>query len=160
MISKILQANINCSNLERSLEFCRLLGFRVNLRLREGANPAIDRGFGLENSYGRGALLILGHDLRVTRLQLIEWRRPKSRAKPYAKVNHLGICRIVLTTCNLGREYRRLKAHGVKFIAEPQVLHTGVGAARFACFYDPDGTVLELIEFKRESSTLPASASA
>jgi extradiol dioxygenase family protein len=95
--------------------------------------------------------LVLRDDNR-TRLQLIEWKRPRSRAKPYAKVNHLGICRVVLTTRDIAREYRRLRAKGVKFISEPQILYTSVGEARFACFYDPDGTVLELIEFKRSNS--------
>jgi glyoxylase I family protein len=147
VLSAILQINVNCSNLERSLAFYQMVGFKLGARLRDGANAAIDRGFGLKHSYGRGALLLLGGAPRLTRIQLIEWQRPPSRGKPYLKVNHLGLCRVVISTKDLDAEYARLLHNDVKFISEPQLLHTGAGDARFACFYDPDGTVLELIEF-------------
>jgi hypothetical protein len=44
-----------------------------------------------------------------------------------------------------------LKRKGVRFISEPVVLKTPAGDTPYACFYDPDGTILELIEPVRPS---------
>jgi glyoxylase I family protein len=147
MLTAISHVNINCSNFDRSLAFYEMLGFKVALKLREGTNPELDRGFGLINGWGKGAMLALGDNPRGSRIQLIEWRRPRSRAKPYAKLNHLGICRVVIMTTALRSIHAELVAKGVKFIDEPRLLHTKPGDALFACLYDPDGTILELIEY-------------
>jgi catechol 2,3-dioxygenase-like lactoylglutathione lyase family enzyme len=88
----------------------------------------------------------LGEDPRSTRLDLIEWKRPASKSKPYAKLNHLGIARVALYTKNLYETYEELKSKGVRFLSEPVVLRTPAGDAPFVCFYDPDGSILELIE--------------
>ena len=56
------------------------------------------------------------------------------------------IARIALFTKGLRDEYQRLKGEGVEFISEPVVIRTAAGRALFTCFYDPDGTILELIE--------------
>ena len=47
-------------------------------------------------------------------------------------------------------EMQRLKENGVRFLSEPASV-TLPGApmtSRFVCFFDPDGTVLELVENK------------
>jgi glyoxylase I family protein len=151
MLKAISHVNINCSDLDRSLAFYEMLGFEVALKLREGTNPELDRGFGLANAWGRGAMLALGGNPRATRIQLIEWKRPRGRARPYAKLNHLGICRVVVMTTDLVRMHGELRAKGVKFIDEPRPLQIKSGQAWFSCLYDPDGTVLELIEYSPSS---------
>jgi hypothetical protein len=40
--------------------------------------------------------------------------------------------------------YEKLKANGTEFLSEPQLM----GDSSFVCFKDPDGTILELIQFK------------
>ena len=40
-----------------------------------------------------------------------------------------------------------LKRHGVRFLSEPVSPGLAGGRQQFVCFYDPDGTVLELMEF-------------
>ena len=42
--------------------------------------------------------------------------------------------------------YHALRGKGIEFEAEPQEIDI-VGAKRFVLFRDPDGTLLELIEF-------------
>ena len=150
MIKSLFHVNVNCSNFERSLRFYQMLGFRVVLDIpavTEGAaNSDTSRGLGFPESVARAAIMSLNDDPHSTRLDLIEWSKPRDEAKPYARLNHLGIARIALSTKRLRDEYARLKREGVEFISEPVVIRTGAGTALFACFYDPDGTVLELIE--------------
>jgi catechol 2,3-dioxygenase-like lactoylglutathione lyase family enzyme len=149
MIKGIFHVNINCSNFERSLEFYKMLGFNVAVDIPEGGSDDMNKGLGLKNAIGRAAIMQLGDGPRGTRLDLIEWKSPASKGKPYAKLNHLGIARVALFTKDLPETYEELRSKGVKFISEPVVLHTAAGDARYACFYDPDGTILELIEFMR-----------
>jgi len=131
-------------------------GLRGAVRLSEGRKMDPDPGLGPKKGRGRAALLLIGDDPRATRIDLIEWKSPSSRGKPYPKLNHLGIARVALRTRDLRATYEELKSKGVKFISEPVVLHTPVGDSLFACFYDPDGTILELIEFMPRTTQLPA----
>ena len=151
MIKSLFHVNVNCSNFERSLRFYQMLGFKVAVDIPEvteggGRTSDTGRGLGLPDSNARAAIMTINDDPHATRLDLIEWSKPRDEAKPYARLNHLGIARIALSTKRLRDEYARLKREGVEFISEPVVIRTGAGTALFACFYDPDGTVLELIE--------------
>ncbi len=147
MIKGVFHVNINCSNFERSLEFYKMLGFKVAVDIPEGGSPEMNKGLGLEGGIGRAAIMQIGDDPRGTRIDLIEWKSPRNEEKPYAKLNHLGIARIAFFTKGLDKMCGDLKAKGVKLISEPVPMRTGAGSARFVCFYDPDGTILELIEF-------------
>jgi glyoxylase I family protein len=148
MIKSLFHVNVNCSNFERSLTFYKMLGFKVVLDIPAVGSSTSDtgRGLGLPNSVARAAIMTLSDDPHATRLDLIEWTTPRDDAKPYAQLNHLGIARIALFTKGLRDEYQRLKGEGVSFISEPVTIRTGAGEALFACFHDPDGTILELIE--------------
>jgi glyoxylase I family protein len=151
MIKSLFHVNVNCSNFERSLRFYKMLGFKVVLDIpavgkSEAGESETGRGLGLPDSVARAAIMTLSDDPHATRLDLIEWSKPRDNAKPYAQLNHLGIARIALFTKGLRAEYQRLKGEGVSFISEPVTIRTGAGTALFACFYDPDGTILELIE--------------
>jgi len=150
MIKSLFHVNVNCSNFERSLRFYQMLGFKVAVdipEVTEGSRASdTGRGLGLPDSNARAALLVLSDDPHATRLDLIEWKKPRDDDKPYARLNHLGIARIALFTKGLREEYARLQREGVNFISEPVIIRTGSGKALFACFYDPDGTILELIE--------------
>jgi catechol 2,3-dioxygenase-like lactoylglutathione lyase family enzyme len=150
MIKGIFHVNINCSNFERSLEFYKMIGFKVAVDIPEGGSAEMDRGLGLKNGVGRAAIMQLGNDPRGTRLDLIEWKSPSSKGKPYPKLNHLGIARVALFTKDLRETYEELKGKGIRFISEPVVLRTPAGDTLYACFYDPDGTILELIEPARQ----------
>jgi glyoxylase I family protein len=147
MIKALFHVNVNCSDFERSLQFYKMLGFKVALDIPEvGDGSDTARGLGLPGSTARAAIMTLSDDPHATRLDLIEWKSPRDAEKPYARLNHLGIARIALFTRELREEYQRLKGEGVRFISEPVTIRTGAGDALFACFYDPDGTILELIE--------------
>src|SRR5215813_13230337 len=147
MIKSIFHININVKDFDRSLAFYQKLGFKVVLNIGEGPNPANDKGLGIPNSVGRAALLSLSDDPRATRIDLIEWKQPKTEGEPYPHLYHTGAARIALFTKNLDEEYQRLKQDGVEFVSEPVILRFRNGAgSKFCCFKDPDGTFLELIE--------------
>ncbi len=147
MIQSIFHVNINVSDFERSLAFYQMLGFRVVNDLGTGSSPQLDAGLQIPNGQARAALLMLGDNPHATRIDLIEWKQPKTDGTPYPHLAHAGIARIALKTKNLMQEYADLKAKGVEFLSPPQETILGGGMTRFVCFHDPDGTVLELIEF-------------
>jgi glyoxylase I family protein len=141
-IEGIFHVNVNCSNLDRSLAFYQMLGFRVVQDMLSGGGPKLDKGMGLAKVRARGALMAIGDDKRRTLLDLIEWENPKTEGKAYPHLAHIGVCRIALRTPNVPKVYEELKSKGVEFMSEPQVFDGGVA---FVCFRDPDGTFLELI---------------
>jgi len=147
MIKSVFHVNINVKDFDRSLEFYKMVGFKVILDIGEGPNKGNDIGLNIPNSVGRAALLALSDDPRATRIDLIEWKQPVTAGVPYAHLYHTGINRLALFTKNIEEEYARLKAAGVEMVSEPVVMSAGKKAgAKFFCFKDPDGTYLELIE--------------
>src|SRR5262245_3376710 len=147
MIKSIFHININVKDFDRSLVFYQKLGFKVVLNIGEGANPANDKGLGIPNSVGRAALLSLSDDPHATRIDLIEWKQPKTEGAPYPHLYHTGAARIALFTKNLDEEYGRLKKEGVEFVSEQVMLRfRDAGGIKFWCLKNPDGTFLESIE--------------
>lgn len=147
MIKSVFHVNINVKNFDRSLDFYKMLGFKVVLDIGAGPNKGNDIGLNIPNSVARAALLALSDDPRATRIDLIEWKQPVTEGAPYAHLYHTGINRLALFTKNIDEEYARLKAAGVEMVSEPVVMSAGRRAgAKFFCFKDPDGTYLELIE--------------
>ncbi len=162
---QIFHINVNCSNLDRSLEFYKAIGFKELLDFNKKTNalatkkidekkapvePGLGPALGLpEESRGRARLLVLGDDPRATRLDLIEWIDPKAEGQPYPHLAHLGIARICFKVKDAWQAYKELKTRGVEPFTEPH--ETGLGGTRqtFFCCTDPDGTVLEFMEFKK-----------
>jgi catechol 2,3-dioxygenase-like lactoylglutathione lyase family enzyme len=82
VIESIFHINVNCTNLDRSLDFYKTLGFTVIRDLNEVGSEKLRRGLRIPDSRGRAVLLILGDNPRSTHLDLIEWKNPK----------HAGMC--------------------------------------------------------------------
>ena len=134
---------VNASNFERSLAFYQLLGFKVLRDNRDVIWPAIvGENFGMPVAQGRGALLGLGDGEHHTRLDLIEWLEPRwtNPAGPVPRI-------LALRTRNVRAAYADLKAQGVEFIREPRDPDPSIGVESVVCCLDPDGLVVELIEY-------------
>jgi len=144
-IKDVFHVNVNCTNLERSRAFYEQVGFKVVVELGLGGGADMVRGLGLpEGSKAKAVRMMLEPDKpRGTRLDLIEWVTPATQGSPPPDLAHAGAARIALWTIGIDEEYERLKAAGVEFLSEP----VGMPGARFCCFKDPDGTILELIDF-------------
>ena len=147
MIKSVFHVNVNVTDFDRSLAFYKMLGFKVVLDIGEGPNKGNDVGLNIPDSTARAALLSLSDDPRATRIDLIEWKQPRTAGEAYPHLYHAGIARIALFTKNIDEEYQRLKDAGVALVSEPVTIRFGNKAgAKFFCFKDPDGTFLELIE--------------
>jgi catechol 2,3-dioxygenase-like lactoylglutathione lyase family enzyme len=151
-IKDVFHVNVNCTDFERSLAFYELVGFQIAHDLGVGEGGPYRVGLGMpEQSANRAALLVLDPTRRgSTRIDLIEWIEPKTHGtathrRPDSDLAHVGAARIALWTIGVDEEYARLRDAGVEFITEPVTMNDGT--TRFCCFYDPDGTILELIDF-------------
>lgn len=147
-IESLFHFVVNASNFERSLEFYQRLGFRVLRDNRDVIWPSyVGENFGLEAAQGRGALLALGDTEHHTRLDLIEWLEPRWE-NPDATPSATRVPRIMaLRTRNLRAAYAELRSQGVEFIGEPRDPDPATGVESVVCMRDPDGYVVELIEY-------------
>ncbi len=147
-IKAIFHVNVNCSDFDRSRAFYENLGFECVLDLPTGGDAELAAGLAMPDCDGRASIMMLDPSQpRQARLDLIEWTEPRDDQPPYEHLARLGINRIALWTTDLQGEYERLLADGVEFLSEPKVMgrHTS-----FVCLKDPDGTIIELIEFLAE----------
>jgi len=139
---------VNATNFERSLEFYQRLGFRVLRDNRDVIWPGyVGENFGMTAAQGRGALLGLGESEHHTRLDLIEWLEPRWE-NPNDPPSPDRVPRIMaLRMRNLRAAYEDLRRQGVEFITEPRDSDPKTGVESVVCCRDPDGYVVELIEY-------------
>jgi catechol 2,3-dioxygenase-like lactoylglutathione lyase family enzyme len=147
-IKDVFHVNVNCTNLERSRAFYELVGFKVVADLGLGGSKDMLEGLALPaGGKAKAVLMMLEPDKpRGTRIDLIEWVEPATKGTTPPDLAHVGAVRIALWTIGIDEEVERLKAAGVEFMS-PVVSMGGGNKTRFVCFKDPDGTVLELIDF-------------
>lgn len=140
---QIYHVNVNCSNLERSLDFYRAIGFEEAFDIPDCQVP----GLGPVPQRGRAKLLRLGSDPRGTLLDLIEWTEPPTVGTPYPHLAHAGIARLCLRVKGIDEMIEMLRRRGVRFVDDPAEPCLVGHRQKFVCVLDPDGTVIELMEF-------------
>jgi len=158
VIDRIYHVNVNCSDLDASREFYKQFGFSVIVEFDEVDAETI-RGLGLaETAKARGVLLGQGTDPalgRETRIDLLEWSDTQVPSAPGPSATQLGVPRLALYTKSLDDEVHRLQDEGLEPVAEIADF-SGTGdstlRSRFVCFRDPDGLLVELIEFTRTAA--------
>ncbi len=143
----ILHVNVNCSDYGVSKAFYQNLGCRSVLDLPTIGDATLATGLAIPECAGRASIMMLDPGQpRQARLDLIEWVKPRDDRAPYDHLARLGINRIALWTIGLQEEYERLLADGVEFLSEPVMMD---GHTLYVCLKDPDGTIIELVEFLR-----------
>lgn len=150
MIREIIHININVRDIGRSVAFYRELGFQVMHEF--GQLPEGDRPLrGMKTGDGGevcGAVMSLGdHPRSATKIELLQWlgdAPPEAGAHRSARAP--GVSRIAMRTKDLRTFCDELRGRGIVFELEPVEIDV-VSAQRFALFRDPDGTLLELVEF-------------
>ena len=145
-IKSVFHVNVNCTDLDRSRAFYELVGFKTVVELGVGGTKEMLRALGMpEGCTAKAVLMMLEPEKpRGTRIDLIQWIQPATKGATAPDLAHVGAVRIALWTIGIDEEYERLKAAGVEFVSEPVTMGPGT---RFCCFRDPDGLILELIEF-------------
>lgn len=145
MLEGLFHCNINVTNLDHSLPFYEMLGFKVIVDFRAGmSSPELATALGLPQAQLRGVHLSVGDDPNLTRIDLVEFQNPRTEGRPYPHLHHTGINRVSIRVNNIHQMYNELKTKKVNFLSEPVTL-PGTNFT-FVCFTDPDGTVLQLVE--------------
>jgi catechol 2,3-dioxygenase-like lactoylglutathione lyase family enzyme len=162
-VQGFFHVNVNCTDFEKSLPFYQLIGFEKILDFNDVPGPP--RSFGQaglgsvlglpDDCDGRAALLALSSDSGSTRLDLIEWRRPRLPLERRKNLAQPGIARICFKTSDCDSVYARLSSAGYVVYSAPTRVHLGGGWIKLFCCEDPDGTVIEFMEFLGRSE-LPA----
>ena len=146
LISGFVHAQINVSDLERSIRFYEMLGFEV---ISKGTikDPGVFAALGVEGTRMRGAFLrIPGRSTKVTpMIDMIQFIDPPPAGTPYPTLNHLGIARLCFQVDDIEAAAARLQALGVELVGPVGELVTKGGgmSSKVLCFRDPDGTILE-----------------
>lgn len=150
-VQSIFHFVVNASNLEKSLAFYQTLGFSILSDRRDVIWPDfVARNFGVRAAQGRGCLLGLGDDyLPVqTRLDLVEWLAPRLQDDTSSLPVEERVPRIMaLRTRNVEAAYHALSKKGIEFTAPPMPPNKDTGVKGLVCCRDPDGMIVELIEY-------------
>jgi len=148
-LESIFHFTVNATNFERSLAFYQTLGFQLLRDNRDVIWPAlVAENFGLRRAQGRGALLALGPEPHHVRLDLIEWLEPRWEGPAAGVAIEERVPRVIaIRTRNLRAAYRDLCERGIEFLREPRPPDAALGIESVVCCRDPDGNVIELIEY-------------
>jgi catechol 2,3-dioxygenase-like lactoylglutathione lyase family enzyme len=141
-LKKLVNTNMNVSDLERSREFYRLLGFTESLPGAVSCTGDYARAHGFDGPIEfDGVDVSLGAGTDGATLQLRQWKRPYDDAPPYPPpVNHLGIDRVNFYVKDLTAAIRTMTELGFK----PLGPVGGPPEFGIVFFFDPDGIKVQL----------------
>lgn len=142
MMTRFHHAAISTPDLDRALRFyTELMGCEEAWSFGwESGSADADAMTGLKNSAAKAAMLKLGDSF----LEIFEFSSPDpAPGDPERPVCDHGITHICLQVQDLLAEYERLRAAGMRFHSAP--LQQDSGYVIYG--RDPDGNVVELIEF-------------
>ena len=142
MIKGFHHAAISTPDLERCIAFyTQTIGGEVAWEFGwERGTPEADAVTGLSDSACRAAMLKIGD----TFLEIFEYSAPAQAARTELRpVNLHGITHVCLEVTDIDSEYQRLIAAGMQFNTAPMAQD----GSSMVYGRDPDGNVVELIEF-------------
>lgn len=157
-VTGFFHINVNCSDFDRSLHFYRLIGFETVLDFAQTDSLTLgESGFGPilnlpDDCDGRAMLLQLKGDAGGMRLDLIEWRTPRVKNIQRTSMAQPGVARICLKTTDADAVHARLVAAGFSAYSKPSTATLGGSRIKLFCAEDPDGTVIEFMEFLGRSA--------
>ena len=139
---RLVNTNMNVTDLERSREFYRLLGFTESAPGSQAGSGAFAAAHGFDGPIAfAGVDVSLGEGTDGATLQLRQWTRPFDDAPAYSPpVNHLGIDRINFYVKDLTAAIKTMNELGFE-----QLGPIG-GGPEFGLvfFFDPDGIKVQL----------------
>jgi len=142
MINGVHHISLATADMAKFLHFYRdLIGLTV---LFEGDSPPGNTWFetvvGLKDARVRSAALRGGN----VQIEVFQYKHPLPTVGPVPRPCDVGIRHICFDVTDIDAEYRRLKAAGVEFISEPQVMGNHKVKAVYA--RDSDNNIVELQE--------------
>ncbi|MCB1691416.1 MAG: VOC family protein [Pseudomonadales bacterium] len=140
-----------CTNVERSTDFYANFGFEVIKDNRDVVWPDfVGTNFAMKpGAQGRAVQLVLPHGSTVqTRIDLIEWIAPRWQNENDGRDLESRIPRIMaLRVENIQEAYNDLIGRGLVSTAPLRDPDPVIGVQGVVCFQDPDGHIVELIEY-------------
>ena len=151
---QIFHVNLNCDDLERSRAFYELIGFEVVNDFSSDKRTFAEIGLSPilrmpEDCEARAVLMALSDDPRATRLDLIEWKRPRSERVSKGDLARIGFGRLCLKVRDCRSLHEKLIEAGHAPYAQPLEITMGGTRQLVFCVDDPDGTVIEFMQFLR-----------
>ena len=143
MILGIHHTALSTRDADRLVRFYReLFGFEVEFDFPwDESNEAFRQTHAQPETAGRVVMIANG----ASRLEIFEYRKPAPRADIPGRANaDLGIAHFGIEVRGIEQEYARLAAAGMKF-QSPLVTQTPT--IKMAYGRDPDGNIIELIDF-------------
>lgn len=145
MLKKLFHVAINSTDLDRSVEFYKMLGFSV-LQDRTVENPAVARAFNVPGHRLRFVHLRLGDSEDATVLDIVQWYDPPTEGEAVKRQHQRGITRFAVLTDDAEAVYQTLKARGVPFVTTPTEVMTPQGGWKVCLAEDPDGVVVQITQ--------------
>jgi len=156
---QIFHVNFNCTDIDRSRAFYEMIGFKV---VNDFSAPGRD---GKVHSFAemglapmlnlpadcdaRALLMALTDHPHTTRLDLIQWIRPESARPPRGDLARIGFGRLCLKVRDCQSLHDRLVEKGHTVYSPPVFLDMGGTRQLCFCCEDPDGIVVEFMQFLR-----------
>ena len=139
---KLVNTNMNVTDLERSREFYRLLGFTESAPASQSGAGEFAAAHGFDGTIEfEGQDISLGDGTDGATLQLRQWKTPYDNAPPYPPpVNHLGIDRINFYVENLTAAVKTMNELGFEQLGPIG----GSPEIGIVFFFDPDGIKVQL----------------
>ncbi len=136
-LQRLVNTNMNVTDLERSREFYRLIGFTESRSASQAGSGEFAAAHGFDGSIEfEGQDISLGEGTDGATLQLRQWKTPYDDEPPYPPpVNHLGIDRINFYVKDLTATVRIMNQLGFEQLGP-------IGGSReigIVFFFDPDG---------------------
>lgn len=142
MIKSLAHVNIAVSDMNQSIDFyCNVFGLELIFDRTVGSE-AFSKGTGLGDNV-QGRIAMFKTENGATLLELIEYTNPVGNTIEISP-NTVPAGHVAFQVENLKEIYNILVQKGISFISEPQTIPDGVS---FCYLKDPDGALLELIEF-------------
>ena len=134
---KLENTNMNVTDLERSREFYRLLGFSESLHRSQSGSGEFAAAHGFDEPIEfDGEDISLGEDTDGATIQLRQWKTPYDSEPPYPPpVNHLGIDRINFYVKDLTATVKAMNDLGFEQLGPIG----GMPEIGIVFFFDPDG---------------------
>lgn len=134
---RLVNTNMNVTDLQRSREFYRLLGFTEAVPASQSGSGEFAAAHGFDEPIEfEGVDISLGEGTDGATLQLRQWQQPFDPTPPYSPpVNHLGIDRINFYVKDLQATIDAMNALGFQQLG-PIGGSTEIG---IVFFFDPDG---------------------
>jgi catechol 2,3-dioxygenase-like lactoylglutathione lyase family enzyme len=143
-LKRLVNTNMNVSDLERSREFYRLLGFTESIPASQSGGGEFAKAHGFAGTIEfEGVDVSLGEGTDGATLQLRQWKSPYDDAAPYPPpVNHLGIDRINFYVKDLNTTVKAMTDLGFTSLGPVGGMPAmGIG---IVFFLDPDGIKVQL----------------